>query len=443
NPDLSVFSALDYAYRDLPTPPPEDLSLAKKATLNRPVQPPPPPPPPHASQELLLKSQKTAFNSDKSLKPALPKKPPKVLGATGDAGVRALAAKFDSQRNCKTEEMSRRKEMRYHNNFLLKTVFLNETWLAEKTAPTLYSPSLGPPLSENGKISYRRFMKEPSYFAEQAVFPTASGFQAHSTFSDVSLSHNESTSPQPTGILLPVEGKALLTCKVCGDKASGYHYGVTSCEGCKGFFRRSIQKRMEYRCLRDGDCSIFKQNRNRCQACRFKKCVVVGMSRELKSSPLDHQIVAVRFGRVSKRPPKEPLEADASDPEEKQEVSSTTSPEPSKAEFNKLIRLVYEAHDEFSAMTIKRLLSLPEHRIDFLLTETPTLSNQLHAWEVYTDKVTPDIHKTVEFAKRVPGFPSLHSGDQQALIKDPSLIFKTELETAFRAPVSLSTFHYE
>jgi len=69
-------------------------------------------------------------------------------------------------------------------------------------------------------------------------------------------------------------------CKICGDRASGYHYGVASCEGCKGFFRRSIQKQMTYKCMKDGACIILLLNRNRCQHCRFKKCIAMGMSRE-------------------------------------------------------------------------------------------------------------------------------------------------------------------
>ncbi|XP_078520578.1 nuclear receptor subfamily 1 group D member 2 [Lissotriton helveticus] len=82
----------------------------------------------------------------------------------------------------------------------------------------------------------------------------------------------------------------LLLCKVCGDVASGFHYGVHACEGCKGFFRRSIQQNTQYRkCLESGSCSIVRLSRNRCQPCRLKKCLAVGMSRD-----------AVRFGRTPK-----------------------------------------------------------------------------------------------------------------------------------------------
>lgn len=288
--------------------------------------------------------------------------------------------------------------------------------------PSLYSPSLtatNPVPDEASAFPYRPYKQEPSYFTERAVFPTPSDFQVHSTFSDNGVNHSDRTSPQPATLLVPTGGKALLICKVCGDKASGYHYGVTSCEGCKGFFRRSIQKRMEYRCLRDGACPIYKQNRNRCQACRFKKCIAVGMSRD-----------SVRFGRVPKRPVKEISDIDTSDSEEKPEVSSTTSPEPLKTEMNQLIQAVYEAHEEFSAMTMKRQRSITEHILDFIVVDPPTLSCQIRAWELYTEKVTPDIHKAVEFAKRVPGFPLLHSTDQQALIK--SSFFRMFLIRTYR-----------
>ncbi|CAF1452336.1 unnamed protein product, partial [Adineta ricciae] len=66
-------------------------------------------------------------------------------------------------------------------------------------------------------------------------------------------------------------------CCVCQDRASGRHYGVLSCEGCKGFFKRSIRKQVLYTCLSIKDCPINKFMRNRCQYCRLQKCLQVGM----------------------------------------------------------------------------------------------------------------------------------------------------------------------
>ncbi|KAM6936209.1 nuclear receptor ROR-alpha A [Lycodopsis pacificus] len=82
----------------------------------------------------------------------------------------------------------------------------------------------------------------------------------------------------------------VIPCKICGDKSSGVHYGVITCEGCKGFFRRSQLPTVSYSCSRQNNCQIDRASRNRCQHCRLQKCLAKGMSRD-----------AVKFGRMSKR----------------------------------------------------------------------------------------------------------------------------------------------
>lgn len=59
-------------------------------------------------------------------------------------------------------------------------------------------------------------------------------------------------------------------CAVCGDIAACQHYGVRTCEGCKGFFKRTVQKGAKYVCLADKACPVDKRRRNRCQFCRFQ-----------------------------------------------------------------------------------------------------------------------------------------------------------------------------
>ncbi|XP_030748909.1 ecdysone receptor-like [Sitophilus oryzae] len=69
-------------------------------------------------------------------------------------------------------------------------------------------------------------------------------------------------------------------CLVCGDRASGYHYNALTCEGCKGFFRRSITKNAVYQCKYGNNCDIDMYMRRKCQECRLKKCLTVGMRPE-------------------------------------------------------------------------------------------------------------------------------------------------------------------
>ncbi|EGT33245.1 hypothetical protein CAEBREN_31048 [Caenorhabditis brenneri] len=67
------------------------------------------------------------------------------------------------------------------------------------------------------------------------------------------------------------------TCRVCGDGNAKTHYGVVTCFGCKGFFRRTLKRPSEYACRHNGNCVVDRHERNSCRYCRFKKCIEVGM----------------------------------------------------------------------------------------------------------------------------------------------------------------------
>ncbi|MED6295103.1 hypothetical protein CHARACLAT_027997 [Characodon lateralis] len=73
-------------------------------------------------------------------------------------------------------------------------------------------------------------------------------------------------------------------CGVCGDLAKGYHFNALTCEGCKGFFRRAIKRSTQLRCPFLNKCTITKNNRRSCQACRFRKCQAIGMRKDMVMS---------------------------------------------------------------------------------------------------------------------------------------------------------------
>ncbi|XP_070577168.1 nuclear receptor subfamily 1 group D member 2-like [Ptychodera flava] len=107
----------------------------------------------------------------------------------------------------------------------------------------------------------------------------------------------------------PIYAKIL--CQVCGAESSGFHFGAVTCEGCKGFFRRTIKAGGgdRYVCQSDRDCTIKSSTRNTCRYCRYKKCLSVGMS--IEGSRIGRQPIHIKrqllkgnvnFGQPRKRP---------------------------------------------------------------------------------------------------------------------------------------------
>ncbi|XP_042191133.1 peroxisome proliferator-activated receptor alpha-like [Callorhinchus milii] len=209
-------------------------------------------------------------------------------------------------------------------------------------------------------------------------------------------------------------------CRVCGDKSSGFHYGVHACEGCKGFFRRTIRLKLDYdQCERN--CKIQKKNRNKCQYCRFQKCLLVGMSHN-----------AIRFGRMPQSE-KEKLKAEILTLE--QDVQNSQM-----ADLKSLAKHMYEAYlKNFNMNKTKAraiLTGKANNTPPFVIHDMETLCmaeenlvskqavNGMQNKEAevrifhrcqYTSVET--VRELTEFAKCIPEFISLDLNDQVTLLK--------------------------
>uniref|UniRef100_A0A8D0GSP4 Hepatocyte nuclear factor 4-beta n=1 Tax=Sphenodon punctatus TaxID=8508 RepID=A0A8D0GSP4_SPHPU len=98
--------------------------------------------------------------------------------------------------------------------------------------------------------------------------------------------NSEAVATESTNASLLTNGISSL-CSICGDRATGKHYGASSCDGCKGFFRRSVRKNHVYSCRFSRQCVIDKDKRNQCRYCRLKKCFRAGMKKEAVQNERD------------------------------------------------------------------------------------------------------------------------------------------------------------
>ncbi|KAI8776090.1 mucin-12 isoform X2 [Biomphalaria glabrata] len=212
------------------------------------------------------------------------------------------------------------------------------------------------------------------------------------------------------------DGETVL-CRVCGDRASGFHYGVHACEGCKGFFRRSIQQKIQYRpCLRNQQCNIQRVNRNRCQYCRLKKCISVGMSRD-----------AVRFGRVPKKEKARIIEQ----MQRKNLASQTIELNTLLASDQDMVSAVVASHrltcdiSQFKAQQMRDLALHNQEYVTCPANMACPLNNEIgmdananrNNLTDFSESFTPAIKSVVDFAKGIPGFVLLNQDDQVTLLK--------------------------
>uniref|UniRef100_A0A671MGX1 Oxysterols receptor LXR-alpha-like n=1 Tax=Sinocyclocheilus anshuiensis TaxID=1608454 RepID=A0A671MGX1_9TELE len=216
-------------------------------------------------------------------------------------------------------------------------------------------------------------------------------------------------------------------CSVCGDKASGFHYNVLSCEGCKGFFRRSVIKGAQYTCKNSGRCEMDMYMRRKCQQCRLRKCREAGM--------LEQCVLSEEQIRLKKMKKQE---------EETARTSAVAAPSP-VPEMPPLAPEQQEMIEKLVAMqkqcNKRSFLDRPK------VTPWPLSQDPLNRevrqqrFAHFTELAIMSVQEIVDFAKQLPGFLELTREDQIALLKTSTIeIMLLETSRRYNPAIESITF---
>uniref|UniRef100_A0A9J8BAC8 Bile acid receptor n=1 Tax=Cyprinus carpio carpio TaxID=630221 RepID=A0A9J8BAC8_CYPCA len=272
---------------------------------------------------------------------------------------------------------------------------------------TSVEPSMSSPSYYSSQHCYPQYSEEwysPSTVFEMRKGPLESGFDNEL---DESCPVVPTVCKRSRHVAQPGRSKGGELCVVCGDKASGYHYNALTCEGCKGFFRRSITKNAVYKCKSGGNCEMDMYMRRKCQECRLRKCKEMGMLAECLLTEI--QCKSKRLRKNTKASSDESTGDDVGDSRDAKQVVSTTKPSKENIELSQdqqvLISYIVDAHNKHR---------IPQDMARKLLQE------QFNAEENFlllTEMATSHVQVLVEFTKNIPGFQSLDHEDQIALLK--------------------------
>uniref|UniRef100_A0A8C6WH39 Nuclear receptor subfamily 1, group H, member 4 n=1 Tax=Neogobius melanostomus TaxID=47308 RepID=A0A8C6WH39_9GOBI len=198
-----------------------------------------------------------------------------------------------------------------------------------------------------------------------------------------------------------IKGEEL--CVVCGDKASGYHYNALTCEGCKGFFRRSITKNAVYKCKSGGNCEMDMYMRRKCQECRLRKCKEMGMLAECLLTEIQCKSKRLRKNTKSSRA-RDRWETRRRG-QSKQTANRSPPPPNCSREQRALIQAILKAYERHQ---------IPHDVAKKLLHDQYSVEEN---FLLLTEMATNQVQVLVEFTKNIPGFLSLDHEDQIALLK--------------------------